>query len=284
MNYIDGDMSYAKKLFEETGQVVYTVGKEGNPAFTCQARPQEGEIFGEFPVRRDLAKYTRYPVIVPSPTPAYNTHYVPSYLAGRANQDAPPGVASGSALLSKVENPVVRGFCVEVMEYLVDAAGPNRGNGKDTGGPDRTILYGLQRPPLNKQDTVLRCAASTSFDELAPTLVPFLVTNAFPDMRVSVDPANTTVAAHLEELGVRTEVQSDADFESTCTSEELYNVVRPEALADNNNTSSLEEFPLVGQFVSLYFPLGHIKSTSHDDETFVDFFKTSAKWLQVRDA
>ena len=50
MNTVGGDFGYARKLFEQTGQVVYTVGQEGNPALTCQARPQEGEIFGEFPV------------------------------------------------------------------------------------------------------------------------------------------------------------------------------------------------------------------------------------------
>jgi hypothetical protein len=37
-----------------TGQVVYTVGHEGSVALTCQARPQEGEIFGEFPVQKQL--------------------------------------------------------------------------------------------------------------------------------------------------------------------------------------------------------------------------------------
>ena len=77
---IDDDMFYARKLFEKTGQVVYTVGHEGNVALTCQARPQEGEVFGEFPVRLDLAKYTRYPVLVPSPTPAYNCHYESDFL------------------------------------------------------------------------------------------------------------------------------------------------------------------------------------------------------------
>ena len=229
-------------------------------------------------MRRDLGKYTRYPVVVPSPTPAYNCHYTSDFLTGKAGQKAPAGLEFASSLLAQVQTPAVKGFCVLLMEYLQDAAGVNRGLTKGTGGPERTPLYGLQRPPLNGQDTLLRCGASTSFDELAPTLVPFFVTNAFDAVRVSVDPANTKMAQQLNNLGVASQVQSEAEFGSTCASEELYNVVMPEALADNNNTKSLEEFPMVGQFVSLYFPLGHIKSTVTDDEKFADFFAASRKW------
>ena len=81
----------------------------------------------------------------------------------------------------------------------------NRGDGKNTGGPDRTTIWGLQRPPMDGQDTVLRCAADTSFDELAPTLVPFFVTNAGESMRVSVDPANSALMTALAEIDVVSE-------------------------------------------------------------------------------
>jgi len=281
MNTVGGDLSYARQLFEQTSQVVYTVGREGNPALTCQARPQEGEVFGEFPVRRDLAKYTRYPVIVPSPTPAYNCHYEKGYLAAQADTAARnSGIARG--IVDRISSSVVRGFCAEVASYLADATGAHRGDGKNTGGPDRTILYGLQRPPLNGLDTVLRCGPETTLDELAPTLVPFYATNAWEGTRISCDPSNGPMQEHLKELGIEVTLETNDEFDRAVETEELYNVVRPEALADNNNTGELEKFPMVGQFVSLYFPCGHVKSTTHDDEDFVDFFKQSPKWLKMR--
>ena len=150
MNIVNDDMTYARKLFERTGQVVYTVGHEGNVALTCQARPQEGEVFGEFPVRKDLGKYTRYPVVVPSPSPAYNCHYQQPFLEDyyRSHKDDNDDVHLKD-ILKHIRSESVGGFCLLLKDYLADAVGANRGNGKDTGGPDRTILYGLQRPPLN---------------------------------------------------------------------------------------------------------------------------------------
>ena len=280
MNTVDGDMQYARKLFEQTGQVVYTVGHEGNPAFTCQARPQEGEIFGEFPVRRDLSKYTRYPVFVPSPTPGYNAHYEPSFLRSKA------AVQCGAIdqILAHVNSEVVKGFCVVLTEYLADACGVNQGDSKDTGGPGRTILFGLQRPPLNGHHTVLRCDKNTTFDELAPTLVPFYVTNAVDSVRVSCDPSNSALISQLEQIsGVASVSETEGEFAASSASPNLYNVVTPDALADNNNTNSLEQFPLVGQFVSLYFPMGHVKSTRQEDDAFVKYFSESEKWLKMRE-
>ena len=283
MNTVNSEMAYARKLFEMTGQVVYTVGFEGNVALTCQARPQEGEVFGEFPVRRDLAKYTRYPVIIPSPTPAYNSNYEISYL-----ESVGEGTCDDQGLkeiLSGINSIAVRGFCVLLKEYLADACGANRGDGKNTGGPDRSILYGLQRPPLNGQATVIRCDAESTWDELAPTLIPFYATNAFSGMYVSCDPQNKIMLEQLQkldEMSSKVHLETDAEFETCCESNEFYNVVTPGALADNNNTSSTEEFPMVGQFVSLYFPMGHIKSTRQDDEEFIKYFSESEKWLQMR--
>ena len=258
MNTVNDDMTYARKLFERTGQVVYTVGHEGNVALTCQARPQEGEVFGEFPVRKDLGKYTRYPVVVPSPTPAYNCHYQQSFLEDyyRSHKDGNDNVYLKD-ILKHIRSESVGGFCLLLKDYLADAVGANRGNGKDTGGPDRTILYGLQRPPLNGQYTLLRCGKGTTFDELAPTLTPFYCTNAVTSVKISCDPDNVELISTLATIGedVPVSKHTDEEFERLCIDMDFYNVVQPEALSDNINTNSLEEFPMVGQFVSLSFLL-----------------------------
>ena len=78
------DYALAEELFNTTGMVVFTVGSLENPALTAQARPQDGECFGEFPPRKDLTAHTYIPMLVPTPTPAYNSVYSVDFLLAKA--------------------------------------------------------------------------------------------------------------------------------------------------------------------------------------------------------
>jgi hypothetical protein len=55
-----------------------------------------------------------------------------------------------------------------------------------------------------------------------------------------------------------------------------FNVVRPGALG-----AADPAYPLPAQFVSVLFPVGHVKSTVARDTHFVHMFSASEKWLRV---
>ena len=278
---VNGDDALAKRLFETTGQVVYTVGTLENPALTCQARPQDGEVFGEFPVRRELRKHTKFPMVVPSPQAAYNAHYNAAHLdalGGQAAADValPPQLAARCApLLAATPSARVRGYLAKLAEYLADACADNPKRGHNQGA--RTALYGLQTTPLNGQENLLRCGAADGFDDVAPFLLPFHATSASAQLRVSVAPGNDALVAALGAAGVEqaaVAVEDDAAFAARVEREDPFNVITP----------ALEGFPLVGQFVSTLFCVGHIKSTTPNDDAFVRNFSDSPKWLKIRSA
>lgn len=105
------------QLFQSTAQAIYSVGREGKPALTAQARPQDGEIFGEFPPRLDMGKYTCGPVFVPSSTPSYMARYEKSFLEEAAKRAQSFGLAD---ILGDV--PVeMKGYAVLLAEYLKDS-------------------------------------------------------------------------------------------------------------------------------------------------------------------
>ena len=106
------------QLFEKTGLVVNTIGTKDNPALTCQARPQEAEVFGEFPPRKELQRYTKYPVIVPSSTPSYDSSYTSSYLKEQGTKDLTSSGNVISSLMKDVTDDTVRGYCVTLWKYL----------------------------------------------------------------------------------------------------------------------------------------------------------------------
>ena len=170
----------------------------------------------------------------------------------------------------------VRGFCGELADHVVAAAasGARRGDTAGTGGPERTVVWGLQRPPLGTQ-TWLRVDSDDDLDALAPTLLPFYATNARDAVVVSVDAAAAATRARLEALpGLDVRVQDAEAF--AAESQGAYNVV-PAADA----AAAAARRPLAQQFLSLYLPMGHVKSTTRNDAAFLAAFEGSAKWLAL---
>jgi len=168
-----------------------------------------------------------------------------------------------------ITSPTVLGYCSEIVSYLSSSVGPKPGYGA------RTALWGLQRPPLDGRVTVLRVGKGATVDDLAAKLVVFASTNASEQAVVQVeegsDPSLRNAAA-----STGLEVVSEAP-------EDCYNVVMvgPE---DDVEGYGIRNFPMVGQFSSLYLGVGHIKSTMGGDEEFVKRFEKSKKWLEMRKA
>ena len=264
----------AMTLFEKTGLVVYTIGTSDDiltpPAMTCQARPQDAEIFGEFPPRKNLGKYTRYPVIVPSSTSSYDSEYTKDYLSS-LKQFANVIPSSIQEMVRFIPDKSTRGFCVELLNYIANVTIENPKVGY---GTSRTTLWGLQRPPiLTGVKTLIRCGQHASIDALVPVFILFYATNARPQVELSVHPGNTAVVHFCEKYHLSTICQCDAIFtqhEKTF----VWNVVHVDV-------EPMHNFPMVGNFVSLYFPLGHIKSTKPNDMEFIDKFRNCNKWLQL---
>lgn len=250
-------MELGFKLWERTGLVVNTIGSPENPALTCQARPQEGEVFGEFPPRRMLDRYTKFPVVVPSPTPAYDALYTETFLHDQAKFQAPGHVGS---FLSSLSNDQVKGYCVTLYKFLLDATleNPKLGFGKT-----RTTVWGLQRPPLGTT-TYLEC--KSRMDDLAPSLFLFLVTNA--KSQVVVVSQNKEIRDACIDHGIK--VIASMDEVSL-------------APGDNHKevSSPMVFFPMVGQFFTTLFPVGHIKSTTPGDKEFLQKVVRLEKWLRM---
>eukprot|EP00472_Partenskyella_glossopodia_P009340 CAMPEP_0197538412 /NCGR_PEP_ID=MMETSP1318-20131121/59632_1 /TAXON_ID=552666 /ORGANISM="Partenskyella glossopodia, Strain RCC365" /LENGTH=714 /DNA_ID=CAMNT_0043096819 /DNA_START=153 /DNA_END=2297 /DNA_ORIENTATION=+ len=263
----DEDFSLSKRLFEETGLVVYTVGSEDNAALTAQARPQDGEIFGEVPPRSDISKFTKFPIIVPSSTASYNSQYSSDYLTKNAETVLPSSFEFVNPLLNTL-TARSKGYAKLLVTYLSEACSTN----PKPGYGNRTSLYGLQRPPLDGSETVIRASVASSSDSVILTLLPFIVTNARSQIVLSTDGSHDSFIKEsgLDKL-VEVRVEDEKEFEANVKSNRPYNVVVP----------FVEEFPLVSHFVAKLLPLGHIKSTQSDHHEFVEYFKNSDKWLKI---
>eukprot|EP00747_Dinoflagellata_sp_TGD_P065970 gnl/TRDRNA2_/TRDRNA2_154592_c1_seq1.p1 gnl/TRDRNA2_/TRDRNA2_154592_c1~~gnl/TRDRNA2_/TRDRNA2_154592_c1_seq1.p1 ORF type:complete len:488 (+),score=83.73 gnl/TRDRNA2_/TRDRNA2_154592_c1_seq1:210-1466(+) len=269
------NLELAKRLFELTSLVVYTFGGDldSKPALTCQARPQDGECFGELPPRRELGRLTRFPVIVPTATPGYNSSYAPSFLETQGqvpyqSWNLPKELERSAAVAAEVKDDKRRGFCRQILAYLADAArGPRRGVGA------RATLFGLQRPPLEQGVTCIRLEGEADIDDFVPFVLPFLATNARKQLVVSADPS-LTLPASMHEAGIKIEQQTRAAFDQLESS--YWNVV-----SFPNDAFAQTDHPIAAHFVSRLLPFGHVKSSKTDDPAFIDAVSSSEKWLRV---
>lgn len=244
-------------LWERTGLVVNTIGSPEYPALTCQARPQEGEVFGEFPPRRLLDRYTKYPVVVPSSTPGYDAAYTNKYLEEQSHVQVAGKVG---AFLDDLTVGLVKGYCVILYEYLLNATleNPKRGFGSA-----RTAVWGLQRPPLG---TTTYIVCNTSFDDMAPSLLLFFATNAKDQVIV------VTEKMEIKDFCAKHGVETASSFEwSSLAAGDNYKEIN----------GPMDAFPMVGHFLTTMFPVGHIKSTMSNDDVFLARVTSLEKWLRI---
>jgi len=265
----DESLELGLELWDRTGLVVNTIGSPEHPALTCQARPQEGEIFGEFPPRRFLDRYTRFPVVVPSSTPSYDATYRNEFLEEQGRMQAGGRVGS---FLNDLSDTKVRGYCVLLYQYLLDAT---MANPKLGFGTSRTAVWGLQRPPLG---TLTYLGCDSCIDDLAPYLLVFFATNA--ESQVVVATRNETIQNFCEQHGVATLDAADEDDDSDNDNDERDALLKPgDNFVDIN--SPMARYPMVGNFIMTLFPVGHIKSTTPGDEEFIVRVCSREKWLRM---
>lgn len=252
-----------ERYFRRSSLCVYTIGTEEKPALTAQARPQVAEIFGEVPPRQELAKYTHFPVLVPSATASYNSVYAADYLKKLAGDETARALLKNHAALRGYGSTAEQGYINAIALHVKDSAvGARRGADPSS----RTALWGLQRPPLGRK-MVIRVDEKSNVGFAAAHLVPFAITNAAPDVRLSVHP--NLRGLPLAQSSNAWEVVFE---EETTVGADVWGVV---------NVPEKADFALGGQFVTKLLAFGHIKSVYSHDEEFVKTLSRSEKWLRA---
>eukprot|EP01062_Namystynia_karyoxenos_P077737 TRINITY_DN7883_c0_g1_i1.p1 TRINITY_DN7883_c0_g1~~TRINITY_DN7883_c0_g1_i1.p1 ORF type:complete len:725 (+),score=264.83 TRINITY_DN7883_c0_g1_i1:84-2258(+) len=265
----------ALRVFDHTGLVVNTVGVPGQAAYTCQARPQDGECFGEFPPRGRLTEFTKFPVHIPSPTPGYHSTYSPEHLAAKAAAGPPAELSWCAGLVDMAQSTSAKGYLVLLLEYVADVC---KQNPKQSITGPRSALFGLQRPPLGTGDTVIRVGKQTSLDTALASIVPLAATNARDCLVVSVDPQHPAAAALQGDAALKGRVAAEDDAAYAKRAAAAFNAVNPDGATPGAEPTP---YPLAAQWVSILLPLGHVKSVRQGDTDFFEHFKRAEKWLRL---
>ena len=178
----DDSWDLKRRFFEGTGLCVYTFGtKAKGYALTAQARPQDGEVFGEFPPRKTLDDVSRYPMLNPVPCSTWNTVFSDEYLIQHSKDRVIDPKVGGmvESIMNKIESPQFRGYAQLITEYLSDSCANNPYSVSKDNGCDRTSYFGLQRPPIvNNYVTLINYGDTANKDLFLLHVLPFAITNS----------------------------------------------------------------------------------------------------------
>ena len=213
----DDSWDLKRRFFEATGLVVYTFGtKAKGYALTAQARPQDGEIFGEFPPRKDLDLVSRYPMMNPLPCSAWNTVFAEEYLIAHgkdkvSDANVNPRVKS---LVDKIENSAYKGYAHLLVEYLTDACTHNPYTVSKENGTVRTAYFGMQRPPIiENYVTLINYGGPANNDLFLLHILPFAITNSHSQCVVNLSNGEESLKELVTE-SLDLQVNMTVDFSS----------------------------------------------------------------------
>ena len=202
----DDSWDLKRRFFEGTGLCVYTFGtKSKGYALTAQARPQDGEVFGEFPPRKDMNTVSRYPMLNPLPCSTWNTVFSEDYLVHRSKDreiDANVGDIV-EEVMNRIKDPKFKGYAQIIAEYLSDACGSNPHTvSKDT-GTVRTTYFGLQRPPIMENYvTLINYGNSLNSDLFLLHILAFAITNSHSQCVVNLSNGGESLKDLMVSLGL----------------------------------------------------------------------------------
>ena len=186
----DDSWDLKRRFFEGTGLCVYTFGtKAKGYALTAQARPQDGEVFGEFPPRKTLDDVSRYPMLNPVPCSTWNTVFSDDYLVQHSKDRVIDPKVGGMVenIMNKIEDPKYRGYAQLISEYLIDCCVSNPYSVSKDNGCGRTSYFGLQRPPIvDNYVTVINYGDAANNDLFLLHVLPFAITNSHSQVVVNL--------------------------------------------------------------------------------------------------